>query len=160
MTTQSLKVHRCLPPGSTCPPAHFTNSKFTSLNPVNHVSEANLMKKCFDHRNCLADGVLPHNITIEIVIILARSNRWYRRQCCRRFATATNGVCTATNGVLYSLYKWGLAPLANCECGVSEQTADHIISQCPIHRAPRGMFGLMVLDDETRCWLKSLTVSI
>ena len=42
----------------------------------------------------------------------------------------------------------------------AEQTADHIISQCPIHRAPRGMFGLMVLDDETRCWLKSLTVSI
>ena len=26
---------------------------------------------------------------------------------------------------------------ANCECGASEQTADHIISQCPIHRAPR-----------------------
>ena len=59
-----------------------------------------------------------------------------------------------------SMYKWGLAPLANCECGASEQTADHIISQCPIHQAPRGMFGLMVLDDETRCWLKSLTVSI
>ena len=59
-----------------------------------------------------------------------------------------------------SMYKWGLAPLANCECGASEQTADHIISQCPIHRAPRGMFGLMVLDDETRCWLKSLTASI
>ena len=59
-----------------------------------------------------------------------------------------------------SMYKWGLAPLANCECGASEQTADHIISQCPIHRAPRGMFGLMVLDDETRCWLKSFTVSI
>ena len=58
-----------------------------------------------------------------------------------------------------SMYKWGLAPLANCECGASEQTADHIISQCPIHRAPRGMFGLIVLDDETRCWLKSLTVS-
>ena len=70
-----------------------------------------------------------------------------------------------------SMYKWGLATLANCECGASEQTADHIMSQCPIHRAPpkhtsgyhrapRGMFGLMVLDDETRCWLKSLTVSI
>ena len=59
-----------------------------------------------------------------------------------------------------SMYKWGLAPLANCECGASEQTADHITSQCPIHRAPRGMFGLMVLDEETRCWLKSLTVSI
>ena len=35
-----------------------------------------------------------------------------------------------------SIYKWGLAPLTNCECGASEQTADHIISQCPIHRVP------------------------
>ena len=58
------------------------------------------------------------------------------------------------------LNKWGLAPLTNCECGASEQTANHIISLCPIHRAPRGMFGLTVLDDETRCWLKFLTVSI
>ena len=41
-----------------------------------------------------------------------------------------------------SMYKWDLAPLVNCECGASKQTADHIISQCPIHQAPRGMFGL------------------
>ena len=59
-----------------------------------------------------------------------------------------------------SMYKWGLAPFPNCECGANEQTADHIISQCPTHRAPRGMFGLTVLDDETRCWLNSLAVSI
>ena len=25
-----------------------------------------------------------------------------------------------------SMYKWGLAPSLNCECGTSEQTADHI----------------------------------
>ena len=59
-----------------------------------------------------------------------------------------------------SMYKWGFAPLPNCECGANEQTADHIISLCPTHRAPRGMFGLTVLDNETRCWLNSLTVSI
>ena len=35
-----------------------------------------------------------------------------------------------------SMYKWGLAPLANCECGASEQTADHIISQCPYIEHP------------------------
>ena len=32
-----------------------------------------------------------------------------------------------------SMYKWGLAPLPNCECGITNQTADHIISTCPIH---------------------------
>ena len=29
------------------------------------------------------------------------------------------------------MYKWGVAPSPNCECGASKQTADHIISTCP-----------------------------
>ena len=32
-----------------------------------------------------------------------------------------------------SMYKWGLTPSPNCECGATEQTADHIISSCLIH---------------------------
>ena len=59
-----------------------------------------------------------------------------------------------------SMHKWSLAPSVICECGASEQTADHIISTCPTHRAPRGIMGLTVLDDETRCWLNSITASI
>ena len=53
-----------------------------------------------------------------------------------------------------SMHKWGLAPSPNCECGASEQTADHVLITCPIHRAPHGARDdEMVLDDETRCWL-------
>ena len=48
-----------------------------------------------------------------------------------------------------SMHKWGLAPSPNCECGASEQTADHVLTACPIHRAPHGARGLTVLDDET-----------
>ena len=33
-----------------------------------------------------------------------------------------------------SMHKWGLAPSPNCECGASEQTADHVLTACPIHR--------------------------
>ena len=33
------------------------------------------------------------------------------------------------------MHKWGLAPSPNCECGASEQTADHVLTGCPIHRA-------------------------
>ena len=47
-----------------------------------------------------------------------------------------------------SMHKWGLAPSPNCECGTSEQTADHVLTACPIHRAPHGARGLTVLDDE------------
>ena len=31
---------------------------------------------------------------------------------------------------------------------------------CPIHQAPHGARDLMVLNNETRCWLNNLTASI
>ena len=46
------------------------------------------------------------------------------------------------------MHKWGLAPSPNCKCGASEQTADHVLTACPIHRAPHGARGLTVLDNE------------
>ena len=49
-----------------------------------------------------------------------------------------------------SMHKWGLANSPNCERGASEQTADHVLTACPIHQAPYRTQGLMVLDDETR----------
>ena len=54
----------------------------------------------------------------------------------------------------------GLAVSSNCECGASERTADHVLTTCPIHRAPHRARGLTVLDDETRCWLNNITTSI
>ena len=59
-----------------------------------------------------------------------------------------------------SMHKWGLAPSPNCECCASEQTADHVLTACPIHRAPHGARGVTVLDDETQCWLNDITASI
>ena len=59
-----------------------------------------------------------------------------------------------------SMHKLGLAPSPNCECGASEQTADHVLTACPIRRAPHGARGLTILDDETRCWLNNTTASI
>ena len=37
-----------------------------------------------------------------------------------------------------SMHKWGLAPSPYCECGASEQTECHVLTACPIHRAPHG----------------------
>ena len=59
-----------------------------------------------------------------------------------------------------SMHKWGLASLPNCECGAFEQTADHVLTACPMHRAQHGARGLTVLDDETRCWVNNTTASI
>ena len=59
-----------------------------------------------------------------------------------------------------SMHKWGLGPSPNCECGASEQTVDHVLTACPMHWAPHGAQGLMVLDDETQCWLNNITACI
>ena len=59
-----------------------------------------------------------------------------------------------------SMHKWCLAPSPNCECGTFEQTANHVLTACPIHQAPHGAQGLMVLDDKTRCWLNNTTASM
>ena len=59
-----------------------------------------------------------------------------------------------------SINKWSLAPSPNCECGATEETADHVISSCLMHHVPKGTRELQVLDDATRCWLNATTGSI
>ena len=59
-----------------------------------------------------------------------------------------------------SMHKWSLASSPNCECGASEQTADHVLTACSIHRASHGARGLTVLDDKTQCWLNDIIASI
>jgi len=48
------------------------------------------------------------------------------------------------------LHKCGMTPSAACECGAEEQTVDHVVLRCTIHRPPYGTHGLTFLDDETR----------
>ena len=42
------------------------------------------------------------------------------------------------------MHKWSLTPSPKCECGASEQTADHVLLGGLIHRAPHGARGLTV----------------
>ena len=71
-----------------------------------------------------------------------------------------NRLRTGVGRFHLSMHKWDPAALPNCECNASEQTADHVLTACSIHRAPHGARGLTVLDDETRCWLNNITASI
>ena len=71
-----------------------------------------------------------------------------------------NRLWTGVGQFHSSMHKWGLAPSPNCERGASEQTADHVLTACPIYQAPHGAQGLTVLDDETQCWLNDITASI
>ena len=67
----------------------------------------------------------------------------------RRAWVRLNRLRTAVGRFRSCLYKWGMASSAACECGAEEQTVDHVVLQCPIHRLPHGLHGLTVLDDET-----------
>ena len=67
-----------------------------------------------------------------------------------------NRLRTCVGRFQSSMHKWGLAPSPNCECGASEQTADHVLTACPIHRAPHGARGLTVLDRRCSRRLKGI----
>jgi len=63
-----------------------------------------------------------------------------------------NRLRTGVGPFPFYLYKWGMASCAACECGAEEQTVDHLVLQCLLHR-PHGLHGLTVLEDETIEWL-------
>jgi len=46
-----------------------------------------------------------------------------------------------------------MAPSVACESDAEEQTVEHVVLQCPIHRPLHGLQGLIVLDDDTIKWL-------
>ena len=43
-----------------------------------------------------------------------------------------NRLRTSVRRFHSSMHKWGLTPSPNCECGASKQTADHVLTACPI----------------------------
>ena len=78
----------------------------------------------------------------------------------RRAWVRLNRLRTGVGRFYSCLYKRGMAPTAACECGTEEQTIDHVVLQCPIHRPPHGLYGLTVLDDETTEWLLNICPEI
>ena len=54
----------------------------------------------------------------------------------RKQLTTLNRLRTGIGRYKASMKKWGLVDSAACECGEPEQTADHIINICPLHRPP------------------------
>ena len=94
-------------------------------------------------------GYIPRISTRSIGMSLART-AWVKLKRLR----------TGVGRFGSSMHKCSLASSAKCECDASEQTAEHIILTCLIHRASRGTMGLTVLHDETRCWAAGLTPSL
>jgi len=64
-----------------------------------------------------------------------------------------NRLRTGVGRFRICLYKWDMASSAACECGTEEQTVDHVVLHCPVHRPAHGLHGLAVLDDEATDWM-------
>ena len=48
-----------------------------------------------------------------------------------RLRTGVGLFCSET-------HKWGMASTAACECGAKKQTAEHVITPCPIYHHSNG----------------------
>ena len=113
------------------------------------------------HSLCELDICSKHKWNIDYLESTSRvSSRPFGMSLPRTSWVKFNRLRTGVGRFHSSRYKWGLAPSPNCECGATEQTADHVISSCLIHHVPRRTQGLQVLDDATRCWLNTTTASI
>ena len=57
-----------------------------------------------------------------------------------------------------SVDKWRLASTSICECGAVDKKKSHLILilESSLHRVTRGCYGLLVLEDETGCWLNNI----
>ena len=77
----------------------------------------------------------------------------------RKQWTTLNRLRTGVGRYKASMKKWGLTDSAACECGEPEQTADHIINSCPIHRPP-SEDGIFEVGPLTRAWLQQTELTI
>ena len=77
----------------------------------------------------------------------------------RKQWTTLNRLRTGVGRYKASMKKWGLADSAACECGEPEQTADHIINSCPLHRPPSEA-GIFEVGPLTRAWLQQTELTI
>ena len=77
----------------------------------------------------------------------------------RKHWTTLNRLRTGVGRYKASMKKWGLADSAACECGEPEQTADHIINSCPLHRPPSEA-GIFEVGPLTRAWLQQTELTI
>ena len=77
----------------------------------------------------------------------------------RKHWTILNRLRTGVGRYRACMKKWRLADSTACECGEPEQTVDHIINSCPVHRPP-SKAGLFEVGPLTRAWLQQTELII
>ena len=71
----------------------------------------------------------------------------------RQSLVRLNRIRTGYGRFKSNMNRMWLSPAASCECGATDQTAQHIASECPLHTCDG---DLVVLDTAARNWLHDL----
>ena len=64
-----------------------------------------------------------------------------------------NRLRTGIGLFLSTMHKCGMVPIAAYECGAKEQTAEHVITSCPVHHCPNGAHVPSAVDKSLVHWL-------
>ena len=83
------------------------------------------------------------------------SNKPIGHDLARYSLVRLNSIRTGYGRFNVNMNQMGLSPSASCECGATDQTAQH--SECPLHRC-KG--DLVVLDTAARNWLHDLQCDV
>ena len=79
-----------------------------------------------------------------------------------------NSLQTGVGLFCSQTHKWGMASMTAWKCGAKEQTAEHIITSCPIYHHPNLTYALLVVKKpggladgnmSIRAWLLKLWVA-
>ena len=74
----------------------------------------------------------------------------------RRDWVTLNRLRTGVGRFNANMHRWGLSQSPACICGADEQTADHVIYNCPVLQPPDGMTDLTSPNDAQANWLSRL----
>ena len=85
------------------------------------------------------------------------SNKPIGHDLARYSLVRLNRIRTGYGRFNANMNQMGLSPSTSCECGARDQTAQHIASECPLHRC-KG--DLVVLDTAARNWLHDLQCDV
>ena len=124
-----------------------------------HVVKSAIAYVCTFFKLCMhiAGSIRTHPSTSPH--IGPRRRRHGRRYESKTLDDSINRLRTGVGRYRAAMKKWGLADSAACECGEPEQTAEHIINSCQLHRPPSEA-GLFEVGPLTRAWLQLTELTI
>jgi len=146
-STQRSSVHRVQ--------LHGASNRDTNLYPPHSNSSASLTTTTYVRRSWrIINGTRSERTTPQDSVLQFQTpvHTPPGMTLPRRAWVRLNRLRTGFGRFRSCLYKWGMASSAPGECG-AEQSVDHVVFHCLIHRPPHGLHGLTVLDDETTEWL-------